>query len=368
MAFTTILLKLFGLLAFVLGVYGIAVVRYRKGKRLGWVITLVLALLFGWLSLQYGAEVELDRVRYAGHYEGGYDVSYNSWGLNWYFEFCRSLGLGTEGMFQVFSTFCFLVILVSYNLSRQATPLALLLLLMSQCFVFCFSIIKQGISESLVMVALVLLFNIVYQEKRSATVALMVAIVLLTGVAIIFHEAAYIMIPVLLMLAMWNNKAVRVVGYVGIAFGLVAFGWLRSQYAAHIGNYSETLAEQSAAYVQGPTVVKNLLEAGKGIPMYIVAAVGVAGRKWMGEKIENYDRYLCLAVLCSAIYLVSVVVVWYARFAYYLLFPVYVFAAQMIKTSREEGRRPWWLYGAVAVAIILQVRNFILYFVNFGGF
>lgn len=360
-------IKLFTYCFFSGGVYFLSSYLYREKKRFSLFHLLLISFIFSLISIYLGADTGLDRIRYEGHYISERDMSYDSSGLAFFFLLCQQYNLSVDRMFQVFSGFYLMTILLAYNTCKDATPISLLMLMMSMYLVYGFSIIKQGFSQSFITLGWVIILSGNNKNKVLRFFSYILLVVLLFF-SILFHEAAYVILAIFVCLLFWDIKMVRLLGYISILIVVAGFGYFRSLYVDVIGDYSEFLEEQSVGYFSGDTVVSNILAAGKGIPFYFTAGYGIANRKKLAKEINNYDKYLFLTILCSIFFILSTIVVWYSRFAFYLFFPVFVFMSTMRHKSFLIGLRFRWMDVAMLISVILHIRIIIVYFHRFGGF
>ena len=362
------IIKIFIYLISILLIYLCATVTIKRtGHAFSWWQLLTFSFLWGGLSLYLACENGLDRIRYSSMYLSGRDVSERqSVGLNWEFELFRNLGLSSDMVFFVSSAFTFFLYLLSFHIIKQSTKESVLLFMMTVAPMWAFAILKQSPSQAFCMLAIMLFFLSTMKEKYYEKLIILLVSFVLIFFGIQFHEAAYIVLPIFLLLLFWNIKIIRYVSYFAIMGLLFVFGSLRYELLGYVGSFSEDLAEQSAEYIESDS--ENILTVFKNLPFFIISIVGFVRRDYLSPLIFNYDRYLALSVVFSVICLMSIYNYWYVRFSYFLLIPVLVFAGQLKRVSMKRGLSIWWYYLVLFLMFSLMIKLLFQYFIKWGGF
>lgn len=330
---------------------------------------IVLSILFALLSQLFGGDImssTMDRGRYASYYIQERNLEEDSVGLAWFWNICHAYNFSVQTMFFIFSSFCFMCLLLSYNVYKQSLPLFIILILSSRYATFNISILKQGFSESLIVLGLMLYFASLNKNKVSKIVQY-IFIAILTYFGIKFHEAGYIIIPIYLCLLFWDNKYIRSIGYVIIVFSIFLFNFIQGFYFSNIGHLSEELEQQSIAYEYNIGIGQSVATVLKSIPYVIITFLGFKYRKKFINVIISYDKLLFMCVLTSFFLIVTVFNYWLFRLAMYTVFPCLIFTAQL----RTCLKRYKYSTRAIDISIVLIILLILIYFsqcfIKYGG-
>ncbi len=344
---------------------------YARKKKLSWISILVCSLLFGYYSILIGnPDLISDRGNYAGEYVDVYwDVSETeSVGLNFVYNLLRPISLNPNFLFFVVYTVYIALTLIVYRYYKSAQPRALLFLLCSLYPIFGFYAFKQCIANVLILIATILYFNMEAGHRffgRKVIVWIFITTFLFG--AILFHEAALLAPLVFVLFLFWKNKIVRVLGYVAIFAGIFAFSTILNSFLASVGNFSEALAEQTAAYDEGLGFTSNILTGVKGLPFFIITFIAFRNRKLLYRKIKSYDKYLLLSLIVSSLQLCSIYNYWIFRLALFFYFPVMVFACLLRDAMLERGKSVRWFNWSFYLTLILSIKEITQLYFLYGG-
>lgn len=330
---------------------------------------IVLSVLFASLAQLWGGDImtsTMDRGRYASYYIQERNMEEDSAGLAWFWNICHAYNFSAQTMFFIFSFFCFMCLLLSYNVYKQSLPLFIILILSTRYATFNISILKQGFSESFIVFGVMLYFASLNKSKVSKIVYY-IFISILTYLGIKFHEAGYFMIPIFLCLLFWDNKYIRRMGYVIIISSIFLFSFIQDFYFSNIGQLSTELEQQSIAYESDIGIGQGIATVLKSIPYVIITFLGFKYRKKFINIIESYDKLLFMCVLTTFFLIVTVFNYWLFRLAMYTLFPCLIFTAQLrtcIKKYKYSTR-------AIDISIMLIILLILIYFsqcfIKYGG-
>ena len=85
------------------------------------------------------------------------------------------------------------------------------------------------------------------------------------------------------------------------------------------------------------------------------------------SKIDNYDKYLTLCIICCLLTVLSLYMYWMWRFAAFCYFPIFVFAANMYKNDTNHDRKAIYLFLLVSSLFALNLKLLIQYYFIYGG-
>ncbi len=249
--------------------------------------------------------------------------------------------------------------LLAYKKSKRAKPFSLLLLLLSEYLFFGFYQLKQCMA-----IALVTLGMVEHENGKKLIAYLLIAL------AIIFHEAALITIPLLIMLRGSNKKNIRIMEYIGFILIVLFFYPITSFFIKLIIKLVPFLAYQLTIYINesGNFITKlNFLTALKGLPFYVITIVGLVKRKEWKDKIPNYDKYLTITSFISLTIILSIYMYWFFRFGtFYYLF-AFILAQELFEQIKEPKQKLLYLILTAGVLLGLGIKLWLQYYFIYGG-
>lgn len=322
--------------------------------------TLIICLLEGIYSFICGPyHVYLvDRGIFANRFARGIYSKTASLGLYYIQVFLREFTTNPDVLFFVVAVIFMFATLTAYNKSKDARPMALLYMCMSQYMLYGCYQLKQALATSFTAIAIVC-----FLEKKYLWCVLSVAL------AISFHEAAFVLLP--LIFALYGSKS-KTVKYLSYAF-LVLFVLFFTHFSrAGIGLFTRLIPEMSnqvSAYLDetgGFEATGSILTAIKGFPIYYITYMGITNRNNVKENIKNIDKYLLVCVYASAATMASAFMPWMWRFSELVYIPVFLFAALLRENLEEKKKREYDLIICLSLAFFTYRKLIISYF-TYGG-
>lgn len=251
------------------------------------------------------------------------------------------------------------ITLVAYKKSKRAKPFALLLLLLSEYMFFGFYQLKQCLA-----IALVTLGMVEHENNHKIKAYLLIAL------AIIFHEAALITIPLLILLKGSNNKLIRIFEYISFILIVLFFYPITNFILRFIIKLVPFLAYQLTIYINesGSFITDlNFLTALKGLPFYVITTVGLLKRQELHDKIPNYDRYLTITFFISITIILSTYMYWFFRFGtFYYLF-AFILAQELFEYIKDPKNKLLYLILVPGTLLALGVKLWLQYYFIYGG-
>lgn len=322
---------------------------------------LVFAVLVGVYSALIAGQYPYtsDRGNYARRFENRWADPWTA-GLNLVADFAHLFSDRAEWLFFLVSAICTVLLLIAYNSWENASPQTLLLLGWSNLLMISFYLLKQAPSVAFSAISLSALFS---NKKVLSAVTLVMAI--------LFHEAAYALVPLYLVILGSQKRWIRTIEYVFLLAFLFAFPQITALMTKVAGLLDIGLVEQTSGFLdEGGQVVinENLLTVLKGVPYYAITIYALINRKSISQRIEHYDRYLVICVFVSVVTIASAFMYWMYRFAIYGYFPMFVLWPQLVRATRSRRNRMLLnvlVYGSLSFFTFRSL--FIVYFVS-GGF
>lgn len=358
------IIKIALILIYIISIFVIAKRKYFKKNKFPIIYIIGFSILFAILSYNCGSDPHsgLDRGRYFMHYLTGNDVSQSqSPGLNFFFLQCRSLHLDEYEMVSLFSFIYMFIMLIAYKFSKCTDPFALLCLLLSIYLIYGFSIIKQGLSQSMITLAFVAYFTYV-QGNSAHKIIKWLSVVFLLIIGCLFHEAGYLILMIFLALFFWDNPIVRKFGYFCLPLVIFLFGYVLTFFLSA----SETLESQFGGY-EDSTEASFTFTIFKSVPFYVVTIVAIYYRSFLKTKIRGFEKELLICCCCSLFGLLCIYNYWFFRFSLFLYFPFFTFMSQMKRHLVTKKNGVLFINLSFVLFVLLDIKLLIQYFFKYGG-
>ena len=335
----------------------------KKNKKLSFAIIIFLSLMISTYSfvstahpyvmdkrvyaIKFSHDIYLPQVR--GESEGLYMLETNM----------HRFTYNPDILFFVVAFIYTFITLLAYKKSKRAKPFALMLLLLSEYMFFGFYQLKQCMAIALVTLGMV--------EHENGKKLIAYLLILL---AIIFHEAALITIPLLIMLRGSDKKYIRYLEYIGFILIVLFFYPITSFILKFIIKLVPFLAYQLTIYINesGNFITDlNFLTALKGLPFYVITIVGFVKRKELKDKIPNYDRYLTITFFISITIILSIYMYWFFRFGtFYYLF-AFILAQELFENIKVPKQKLLFLILTAGALLGLGIKLWLQYYFIYGG-
>lgn len=360
-----LIVKIAYYLLFVASLYFYVKYKYKKDstRKFGIVALIIFAIIFGIYGIICGPPGESigDRYNYSWRFETPGQEKYNmnqSLGL---YAIETALQLFTRSssiLFFTISVLYFCINIYCYKRIKASTPFYLLLFFLSTIGLYGFFALKQALSLAFINLALTM-----YLDNKKIPALLFLVI------AILFHEAAWIVIPCFILAKLCKGSKMRqTLVYVGMIAIAVFFPQI-SKVFVNLFSHIPGMGDQISSYVDetGSVLIDmNIFTILKSVPYYLITVVAVLYRKRLKDKIDNYDFLLVLSVFCSIFSILSMYMYWMFRFAMYCYAPCFILASQIANHLCEKNLKLF----KVAVAgglLILMIKLLIQYYFIYGG-
>lgn len=349
--------------------YKVSKKTFKKKSRLTWIGLIVLTTLFSLYSvIVTSPNLAGDRGNYFFRYREGWDISHSSLGLNWLYDVLRPISL--DANFLWFSTsFIFISItLIGYKYYKQAVPLVLLALLSSNYVVYGYALLKQSMANAFACIVFMLYFNLRRSDSTIKKIVTYIAIFIFVVLATLFHEAAFMLIPIIIILSLWKYGFFKGFGWLALLVVFIGFPIISGWFFENIGMLSESLEEQTIDYANNEVGHEGgILTLIKGVPFYLITIVAIFKRKQFQMIIEKYDSYLLLSIILSITSFLTLYNYWYARLGMLLYLPVFVFSSMLYNKMSKRNDLKTLLRIAYVVLLLLTTRLLSLYYFLYGG-
>ncbi len=319
-----------------------------------------LSLLYGLYSIIVSSYSSIsDRWNFAFRFSNNFEYPWTV-GLN---LLAKILHLFTEDpriLFFGVSFVTLFVVLVAYNKFSYKYPLAVLLMGVSLFNTYSFYLLKQAPSIAFGSLALAYLFN---KNRIKALISLVVSI--------LFHEAAFILIPLFLVLEGAKKRGFRVIEYAFLIIIILFFSSISSIGIRYIYRFSPYLTEQVLGYTNSKgdlQITSNLQSWVKFSPYYFITFLAFFKRSSLHNKIKNFDKFLVLSVFTSALSILSIYMYWMFRFAIYGYFPMFIYFSQIVQFERKSFDKVFMLCIMFLLLVLLTSRFLYQIFIIAGGF
>ena len=332
----------------------------RKKETISFIWAVLFCLCEGAYTYLCGEKGQyiFDRAFYAIRFSLGIFTKSSSLGLYYVQKFLQNFTSNPDTLFFVVGFLYLLVTVIAYNNYKEKSPWVWVLICSSQYLLFGCYQLKQAMASAFIGLSMAL-----FTKNKKLWSVIFLAI------AITFHEAAWDLVPIYIVIFNYEKKWIRRAGYallVVMVFGFQSFSSVIIRYASAI---IPGLSDQLRLYVteDGNLITENnIMTIFKGIPYYIITFEGVIYRRELKDRILKYDAFLLLSAFVSVTTFLSGFMYWMWRFGELVYLPTFVFAARMYKEKNDSnGRILFWII--VAFMVIFTYRKLFISYFSYGG-
>ena len=339
--------------------------KYENGKKklINIFLLVILIMLMGIYSIICGPKDNIgDRYNYELRFIDDYYlpvVKKGSLGLYYIECFLHIFTHNAKVLFFAIGTLYYILTIIAYKNYKEASPLIILLLGMSSYGLYGFYLFKQCIAIALIAISFSFYFK---GQKKTSYIFIFLAT--------IFHEAAWIIIPLYIALSFDTKKIFyRIIIYCAFLFVVIFFEQINNE-IIKIFSLIPGIGSQISDYLNenGEMIVNyNFFTIVKGFPYYLITLYGILNRKKLKEKIKNYDKYLIISIFCSLFSILSLYMYWMWRFAAFCYFPMFVFAVNLYKADTNFKNKSTYMFILVFSLFALNLKLLIQYYFIYGG-
>ena len=299
-----------------------------------------------------------DRAFYAKRFSLGIYTQSSSIGLYYLQDILSGFTRNPDVLFFVTGALYALITVIAYNNYEEKESQVWVLLCASQYLLYGCYQLKQALASALIGLSIAF----VSKNRKIWSVVFLI-------IALLFHEAAWVMVPVYIIIFNSKTKWIRNIGYIFLAlmvFGFQSFSTIVIRYASTL---IPGLSNQLGLYVtdSGNLVTENnMMTIFKGIPYYIITIEGFLYRNDLKERISEYDAFLLLSAFVSVTTFLSAFMYWMWRFGELVYLPTFIFAARIYKEKDDSNSKLLFWLIVVLLAIFTYRKLFISYF-SYGG-
>lgn len=342
-------------------IFYIAKRKYKSNNKFPIITIIFVSALYGVYSIICGKYPYVsDRLNFAFRFASdAYEefVFNESMGLFFLEKLLHIFTYEPKVLFFVVAFIFMFVTLLAYRNLDEANPQALLLLLLSAYPTYGLYMLKQSLAVAIMFLA----FSYYKKNKQISIIC--------TIVAILFHESALVVIPVVLVLKLLKNNVTRKLVYIFSAIVLLGFANFNNVLISYVIKLVPALENQLSAYlnVQNGAIISNgtYLTFLKGIPFFLTFIVGLFNRK--ENENEKYNEYMFLTFFVSITFILSNYMYWLFRFGLYFYFPVFIFAERVLQNIKSEKNKMAYYICTYGLSLFLSVRLWCQYYFLYGG-
>lgn len=331
----------------------------RKKRSLHLFFIIVFCFLEGIYAIICGPQgvYIADRAFYAKRFSLDIFTPASSVGLYYIQSFLRELTDNPDVLFFVVGALYLLVTCIVYN-KAQTDATVWILIGASQYLLFGCYQLKQALASAFVAM------SIIFFQRDNKIFCFFCLVI-----AILFHEVAWVMVPIYFILYNEKSKIIKFVGYSALILSILGFNYM-SNYAISIATgIIPGMSSQLALYVdsaQELIVDNNFMTICKGLPFYLITIEGIVYRRELKNIIPKYDACLFLSCFVSTMYFLSAFMYWMWRFGELVYLPVFIFASQLYQKSNNKNAKIVFYLIIVLLALFTYRKLFISYF-TYGG-
>lgn len=297
-----------------------------------------------------------DHFYYFDRFVNNISIESESKGLDFLWRLIHNFTNNGYIMFFVVIFIATFLVLFAYRCFDDAHPLVIVVLLSSEFFVYGFAALKQYVANAFAFC----FFAYFFKNKKIRSIIFIV-------LAILFHEAAYILVPIFIILCFSKKSTVMLVlSAIGVFLVPVFIDDILRIFQEIVPSMSEQLERYLTD--DGSLIEKaNFLTILKGIPIYCITFFGILKYNVYSKKIKHYNQYLVLCIIASASILMSFYMYWFFRISYLMLLPIYFFGIKLYHCLTDQKEKI--LYFLVTFVLLggLTIKYIVQMFVNFGG-
>ncbi len=300
-----------------------------------------------------------------------------TYGLARIFDFVRLYSDDIRSAFYLTSFVCFFLLFLSYRISDDSTPSALAFVLLTDVAFAFYVNLKQAYAIALGY----LMFSIALKKN---TVPNTVLCLILSLLACLFHPSAIILVLSLLIIKLLPRGKQRIkralfILVLSVLLVLLVFGDNSIKLLANfVGRFSPEYSNTIINYLgeQGGGINDSLsFSFIKGFPFYYLAFLGFVKRKYLKQKIKNYDAYWILTIICSVAYVASLYSYWLARLSPYFYLHSGIFFGLILKNSsgfhfdingKKISVNSLIIYSSLFVLLLRYML--LVFYINYSGF
>ena len=274
------------------------------------VVSFVIAVWAVWNFLDGSG----DHYNYAVRFERIDDTSihFQSYGLGLIYDFLHKFTTNSDVMFVVVIFLGNYLTFWAYRIYDKATPRSIMFLMLSEYFLYNFAAIKQFVAVGFSC----LFFAYFFSGKR-------IWCLIWIPLAIMFHEMAYLLIPIYFVLLFQDNHYIRI-GALGVFVLTFLLPPVFNRILPLIDAVIPVLGAQLRSFLYGyyspGTGAVTIL---KGVPYYLFSLMPLFHKGISKKAIANYHGGQFLTNLCTIFSLASFINYWY-----FLLFITNIFCTR----------------------------------------
>lgn len=339
----------------------------KNRSKMPFTVMVVISLLFVFynyyvttLTGQYGG----DRYNYYMNFIGRRESP--SLGLTFLMNLMHRFGWNFNTLLYLTTFFCVFFSLVAYRILEFSTPISILLLLGSQYGIYNFYALKQCYANTFAVLALAFMLK---EESSRRSDALSIICIIL---AIYFHDAGFVLIPIYIMGKSASNKKAVAVSVALLIIIMLYFRPIMLGFGRLIDPVIPGISYHINLYLNDEVNTigeQGTLQILKGFPIYIITFWGWINRKYYCETFYDFDRYLFLSFCASLIYILSFYNGWIYRLIYLIAFPSYLLFGKMMEIENNKFNRIVLKIFVVGGILFLTYRFiYLIYALNDGIF
>ena len=343
-------------------VFALSYNKKEKIIKLNYKKILLFSLMFTILSfivIKFSTTLHGDRYNYYIEFLGYRSTSS---GLTFIFDLIKRIN-GNFFVLGYFITFtCTFILFLSLKINIIKSKETILFVLFTDIIFFTFSVYKQCYTNMFSALFFAVLFNKKIKYKNIICIALI-------ALCCAFHSTGYILIPIYILMVLYQNKKMKIAPSILIVLIFIVFQqnilqMLSNTFINIIPQISNKIQEYF--YTEAFQVSSTLVFV-KGIPFYLVTIIGLFKYKKL-NKIENYEKYLLLSIIGSTSYLFSIFSYWMYRFTLLFYLPTAMLFSVIIDNETNGKNRWLFKYSIYGFELLILIRWVILMYTRVKGF
>lgn len=339
---------------------------YEKNKKNGKKISLtkiiiisVLFTLYNVLCTYFSIRTVGDRANYAYEFMG---YRATSVGLSFVFNIIKIFTMDVRILYYAITFFCCFITFFCCFRDKDTNKYALYFLLATDFVFFTFVALKQ----CFVCAFATLIYYIINNSKSRFKY---VICALLIYISCLFHSTGFILIPIVILLFIYDKKRINLpILFFSVMLLLVFFNPLLSLLSSFLGRYVPALSGKINDYFYTTGLyTESKLVFVKGLPFYLISIIATVKRKIFSKDIKNYDKLVFMSYVGSISYFISIVSYWMYRITNLFYFPISVLFGIIMKNENNPKNKLLYFVIIFGSEFLILLRWLFLEFMQ-GGF
>lgn len=293
---------------------------------ISWITIVLFSLIFVGVNYCYTYSPKIEMSYDRGFYQIGYNNDESpSIGLLSVFFIAKILNLDFNQLALLITVFTVPLVFIAYKYAKGATPLTIVLFLLTPYIINGFDNFKQTFTNGFSCI----LFALLTRKQNFIITVLSVVLIILSCM---FHPSGFILILFYIIFRLdikTDNIVIVFITLFSIALFLKP---ILLQLASLVANIVPSLSDKIFQYFSEDSQQKDgrIIVALKGLVYFYITSQILLHKRSLSYKVNNFNYNIILCIFVCFLYLLSYYNVWMPRMAELFIFPVMLFWSNCI--------------------------------------